>query len=120
MLDRIEGVDDWKAAEAAVSEGIEITNRGMGNPVDARCLLGIILVRQGRIGEAHQILEKAYLKASTPPIVWQAQALLGLERDLASAEERWGEALTAAEVRLQRLRSARCTLPLGFFAGRMG
>jgi len=97
VLDRIEGVDDWREAEAAVTEGIEITNRGMGNPVDARCLLGIILVRQGRVGEAHQILEKAYHKANTPPIVWQAQALLGLERDLASAEERWEEALTAAE-----------------------
>ena len=114
MLDRIEGVDDWREAEAAVSEAIEITNRGMGNPVDARCLLGIILIRQGRVGEAHQILEKAYQKANTPPIVWQAQALLGLERDLATAEERWEEALTAAEAACSRFAQLEARWPWAY------
>lgn len=97
VLDQIEEVSDWREAQAAAREAIEISDRGIGDAVGSRCTLGNVLVRQGSLTQAHQLLEEAHQKADEPPTVWQAQALLGLERDLAAAEERWAEALAAAE-----------------------
>jgi tetratricopeptide (TPR) repeat protein len=97
IMDRVEGVDDWSKAEHASLEAVEISNRGVGDQVDSRCILGLILVRQGRLAEARQLLEEAHQKAISPSIVWQEQALLNLERDLAGAEARWEQALAAAE-----------------------
>ena len=64
--------------------------------------MGTVFIRQGRLAEAYKLLEESRLIASTPPTVWQSQLLLGLERDLAAAEQRWEEALAAAKAVCKR------------------
>jgi serine phosphatase RsbU (regulator of sigma subunit) len=114
VLDHIEEVNDWSVAEAAAQEAIETGDRGIGDEVGARCTLGTIFVRQGKLTQAHQLIEAARQKASTSPIVWQEQSLLGLERDLANAEQRWSEALTAAETVCSLLAQLEVRFPWAF------
>jgi len=102
ILDRIEGIDNWTEAEQAAAEGIEISNRGVGVPVEALCLLSRIYARQGRLEEANQLNTEARQKVGSSPSIWQEQSLLESERDLATAQERWSEALIAAEAACKR------------------
>jgi len=102
VLDRIEGIGDWTEAEQAAAEGIEISNRGIGAPVEALCLLSRIYSRQGRLEEANQLYTQARQKVGSSPSIWQEQSLLGGERDLATAQMRWSEALVAAEAACKR------------------
>jgi serine phosphatase RsbU (regulator of sigma subunit) len=103
VLDHIERIDSWKEAEQAAREGIEISNRGVGNPIQALCQLSTIYIRQGRLEEADQLYTEAREKVASSPSFWQEQALFGVERDLATAQRRWSEALVAAEAECKLL-----------------
>jgi len=85
-----------------LDEGIEISNRGVGAPVEALCLLSRIYARQGRLEDSNQLYTEARQKVDSSPSVWQEQSLLGSERDLATAQGRWSEALVAAEAACKR------------------
>ena len=76
---------------------IELADRGVGSATNSRCLLCTVNVRQGRLDEAHTLLEKAREKTSSPPSTWEKQSLLWSEHALAAAERRWLDALSAAE-----------------------
>ena len=111
VMDHIEDVSDWGEAKAAAREAIEISDRGIRDAVGSRFTLGTVLIRQGSLAQAQQLLEEAQRKADAPPTIWQAQALLEFERDMAAAEGRWTEALKSAEVASSRYAQLEASWP---------
>jgi len=103
VLDRIGKIDDWSEAEEAAKKGIEISSRGVSNPIQAQSQLATIYIREGRLEEARQLYSEAQQIAGASPSFWQEQSLLGIERDLARAEGDWGAALEAAEAASKQL-----------------
>ncbi|MGB5844293.1 MAG: SpoIIE family protein phosphatase [Anaerolineales bacterium] len=114
VLDRIDAVDDWSEARQAAQEGIEISKRGVGDPMHSQSLLSTICVREGRLEEANKLLREARQIAGSSPSFWQLQSLLGIERDLASAQERWSEALVAAEAVSKRFAQSELRWPWAY------
>jgi tetratricopeptide (TPR) repeat protein len=92
-------VGGWEEAEAALVEAIEIYDRSSMPmyAVEMRVWLGSLRVTQGRLGDARRLLAEAREKATVQPVVFDEPHLLLLEAQLASAEERWAEALAAFE-----------------------
>jgi serine phosphatase RsbU (regulator of sigma subunit) len=114
VLDRLDKIDDWSEAESAAIESVEIGKRGVAGPVRSLCLLSAIYIRQGRLGEAKQLYAEAQQIAGPSPSFWQEQSLLEIERDLATAKERWAEALAAAETVCKRLAQIEMRWPWAF------
>jgi tetratricopeptide (TPR) repeat protein len=97
VLDRIGTVEDWSEAELAAKEALEISKRGMGNPIRILSLLSIVNIRQGKFSDARQFYSQAIQIADVSPSFWHEYALQEIKRDLARAERNWGVALEAAE-----------------------
>jgi tetratricopeptide (TPR) repeat protein len=96
-LDRTAKLGDWSEAETAQAEAIAISQRGLGSKVWPQCQLIIVRARQGRLEDAHRLLDEARELAGADPIVWDATSLKMAETELALAEERWPVALAGAE-----------------------
>ena len=65
--------------------------------METHSVLGALHICQGRLKEARRALEEAQERARAQPSGWDQQSLLRLEARLATAEERWPEALAAFE-----------------------
>lgn len=97
ILDRIEKILDWKEAEEAGIEAVEISNRGVGSSVQALCSLATVHARQGDLQRAGQLYAEAKEKAGPTPTFFKQQSILSIERDIAVALGDWTRALEAAE-----------------------
>jgi serine phosphatase RsbU (regulator of sigma subunit) len=84
-------------AEAALTEAMEISLRGLGGALWMRCQLCLLRARQQRFEEAHRLLAEARDAGITKPTVWNDAALAEAEARLALAEKRWSDALAAFE-----------------------
>lgn len=88
----------WQEAEAALSEAIQVCESWGLSGVWPRCLLSTARVCQGQVGDARHLLtearETAGLRLSAIDEGWLSFA----EARVATAEERWSEALTAFEI----------------------
>ena len=62
------GYERFAEAEGAIRRGIE--KGGMENPADARVLLGIALLEQGKKPEAQQAFSEAEQSPTTQPVAW--------------------------------------------------
>ncbi|MCZ6895109.1 MAG: hypothetical protein O7H40_13820 [Gammaproteobacteria bacterium] len=62
------GYERFAEAEGAIRRGIE--KGGMANPADARVLLGIALLEQGKKPEAQQAFSEAEQNPTTQPVAW--------------------------------------------------
>jgi serine phosphatase RsbU (regulator of sigma subunit)/tetratricopeptide (TPR) repeat protein len=91
-----EGVD-WAEVEAALTESIEISERGLGDNVWPYSQAVAVHARQGRIEEARQQLDQVQEKAGAQPTTLHELALAAAKTELAAAERRWDEALAGAE-----------------------
>jgi serine phosphatase RsbU (regulator of sigma subunit) len=84
-------------AEAVMLEAVRVGDRGLGTDTWARCHLAMVYARQGRFGDARDLLAEVRETRDDGATVWneiaQAQAL-GM---LAAAEKRWSDALSAFE-----------------------
>jgi len=91
-------IDNWTEAEEAAAEAVSISESGISQ-VSAwpHCLLAQVCIRQGRLKEAHKLLDEIRERAGPEPILWNEYAVLYVEAELASAEERWPDALEAVE-----------------------
>lgn len=82
-------------AEAALLEGLAISERGLGSGVLSRCLLATVYARQGKPAEAEQALIAARQEAGEQPTLPQREFLHLAEAEVQKANGRWPEALAA-------------------------
>jgi hypothetical protein len=89
----------WQEAESVAAEAIEVLDHLPFYPyrVETRTVLGALHIYQGRLEEAHRALEETQERARAQLTGWDQQGLLWLEARLATAEERWPEAVAAFE-----------------------
>jgi tetratricopeptide (TPR) repeat protein len=89
----------WQEAESVAAEAIEVLDQLPFYPyrVETRTVLGALHIYQGRLEEARRALEETQERARAQLSGWDQQGLLWLEARLATAEERWPEALAAFE-----------------------
>jgi serine phosphatase RsbU (regulator of sigma subunit)/predicted ATPase len=88
---------DWSEAEAALSEAIAISDRGIGDSAGATFLLSMVRARQARFQEARELLEKAREKTRAVPVIGNELSLAWAEALLAISEKRWTAGLSAYE-----------------------
>jgi serine phosphatase RsbU (regulator of sigma subunit) len=88
---------DWAEVEAVLTESIEISERGLGDRVWPYCRAVAVRARQGRIEEARQLLAQVREKAAALPTIWHDMAVAVAIAELATAENRWAEAIAATE-----------------------
>jgi tetratricopeptide (TPR) repeat protein len=87
----------WALAEQALIEGIELSDRGLGEGAQSRCLFVAVLARQGRIAEARRWLAGTRARLKSSITARDEERLRLAEARLAAAEEHWPEALAAFE-----------------------
>lgn len=114
IQDHIDPIDDWSEAEAAAHEGLEISSRGVGYPTQSLCQLSSIYIRQGKIAEATQFYTEAKKTAGKEKNFWQQKLFFEIERDLAAAQGRWDDALSAAEAVCSHLARVEMRFPWAF------
>ncbi len=88
---------DLAEAESAVQETISIGDQGIGSKVSPRCRLSVIRTHQGRLEEAHTLLESARQAVGQRLSVWDELSMRHAEAELASAEKRWDDAISCFE-----------------------
>ena len=88
---------DWAEVEAALTETIEYSERGLGDMVEPYSQAVAVRARQGRIEEARQLLEQVRERADARPTILHELMLAGAKTELATAEKRWGDALAGIE-----------------------
>jgi serine phosphatase RsbU (regulator of sigma subunit)/tetratricopeptide (TPR) repeat protein len=88
---------DWAELEAALTESIEISDRGLGDRVWPYTQAVAVRARQGQIAKARQLLDQVRERADSLPTTWHELALAVARTELASAERRWDEALAGTE-----------------------
>lgn len=96
-LDRAGETVDLSEAEKVLEEAISISERGLGGIVWPHCLLSIVHARQGRLDAARRLLAKAQEGAAAGHSTWDETSIRTAEAEIAVVEERWPEALAAAE-----------------------
>jgi class 3 adenylate cyclase/tetratricopeptide (TPR) repeat protein len=93
---RFDGYNDWVDVVAALKETLDI-------PIEItmgfylRYRLAILFARQGRLVEAHQLYREERLTYEEGDSYLDVMERLWVEYELAFAEERWQEAVNAAE-----------------------
>jgi serine phosphatase RsbU (regulator of sigma subunit) len=98
QLDRAGETVDLSEAESVLAEAISISERGLGGIVWPHCLLSVVHARQGRLDAAHRLLAQAREEVAAGHSVWDEISVRTAEGEIAVVEERWPEALAAAEV----------------------
>ncbi len=88
---------DWQEVEATLMEASKLAERGVGDRVTLRCQWSIACTRQQRLDDARRLLVEARELARLQPGAGSELSLAGAEAELAMAERRWPEALTAFE-----------------------
>ncbi len=97
-LERV-GLQDppWDEMEAGLKEVIELCDLGFVDKVWPRCQLSTVLVRQGHVEEAQQILAEAQELVSVRLSGWDEQSVRIAAAELALVQEHWAEALSGFE-----------------------
>ena len=88
---------DLAEAEHAIQDAISIGDQGIGSKVTPRCRLSMIRTLQGNHPEAHAILADVQRSAGARPSVWDELLIRHAEAELAAAEQRWEDAISACE-----------------------
>ena len=97
VRDYVQRVEDWSEAIDAAKEGIEISNKGISRSLQSHKQLAVISIRTGKLEEARRIQSEARQLAGDSPTLWNKQALLEIEREMAKTESDWQAALDAAD-----------------------
>ncbi|HSF81375.1 MAG TPA: SpoIIE family protein phosphatase [Anaerolineales bacterium] len=85
------------ALAQVIQESIEIGDRGIGENMGPRTRMSILYSRRGRLEEARLMLEQARQAAGARISIWSQAFIASAEAELAFAESRWQEAITACE-----------------------
>jgi serine phosphatase RsbU (regulator of sigma subunit)/class 3 adenylate cyclase len=88
---------DLSEAESAIQETITIGDQGIGSKVASRCRLSVLRTLQGRLPEAHAVLESGRQAVVPRLSIWDELTIRNAEAELASAEERWEDAISSFE-----------------------
>jgi tetratricopeptide (TPR) repeat protein len=100
-LDLLDGVENRTSglaeAETALTDAIELAERGLGGKAWSLSRLSMVCTRQGRFEQARRLLAEAREKISSRSATWDELSLSMAEAGLATAEKRWTEALTIFE-----------------------
>jgi tetratricopeptide (TPR) repeat protein len=96
-LYRMREHSDLCEAEAVLGTSIELSDRGMGDKVEPRCILCIVYAHQGKFDDAHQLLAEAHEFAESNPTIWNEVSFKSAEAGLSYFEERWEDSLAAFE-----------------------
>ncbi len=96
-LDLYGELDDRSEIEKLISEHIELTNLGFGDPMWPHLQLAILRSRQMRIPEAKAALEIANQGREGKASIWRDSYIGHAEAAIASAEGRYGEAISILE-----------------------
>jgi serine phosphatase RsbU (regulator of sigma subunit) len=84
-------------AEAVMLEAVQAGDRGLGTDTWARCYLAMVYARQGRFGDARDLLAEVKETRDDGAAVWNELAQAQAVGMLAAAEKRWPDALSAFE-----------------------
>jgi hypothetical protein len=93
--DRYVAVPDWGEVEQVLKEAIDIGDRGIGESIGPRCRLSIAHARRHNFQEARRWLDEARSKIVKRSSIWQELFILTAEAELARAEARWEDAISA-------------------------
>jgi tetratricopeptide (TPR) repeat protein len=96
-LNRFEGYGEWTETESALSETIEISERGVWDGYESNCKLAMVFARQGRLSEAKQQIEQADQTRKRTEYAMDKVHKLQAEIELAFTTDRWQEAVYACE-----------------------
>ena len=99
--DRFVAAPDWSEVEHFLQDAIDIADRGIGESIDPRCWMSIAYARQHNLPEAWRWFNEARGKVMIRPSIWQELFLSRAEAELAWAEERWDDAISAYQKQVE-------------------
>jgi len=92
---------DWSEVEQLLQDAIDIGERGIGESIGPRCRLSVAHARRHNFQEAWRWLNEARSKIVIRSSIWQELFLLIAEAELARAEGRWDDAISAYQKQVE-------------------
>jgi serine phosphatase RsbU (regulator of sigma subunit)/tetratricopeptide (TPR) repeat protein len=82
---------DWREAEAALAEALELCDRGLGDRITPLCYFALLRLKQGKIAEAENYFSQTSTGTNTRSIIWIEILLNWTKAEIAAAKKNWPE-----------------------------